>query len=183
LRLPPAAICLLVLPVAACGSGGAAASATPVPRVTVSFTGPADAATVRSAKVVVQGRVSPADASVEVDGEHADVNGGVFMANVELETGANLIDVTAAAPGRRADADSLRLTYDARIRLPQLAGLEQDAATQKLRALGFDVQSDRRDGFLDRLLPGPLEVCGSDPGAGAPLAKGATVTLIVKRSC
>jgi hypothetical protein len=167
----------LALALAACGSGTAG------PRMTLKLSAPADARTLRAASVHVQGTVSPGDASVQVNGEAAQVQGGSFAAEVALSPGANVIDVTASAPGRRPVADAVRVMRDMRVELPDLVGTPESEATAKLGALGMRPRSDDLRSFLDRIVPGDPEVCQMRPGAHALVEKGATVTIVVARSC
>lgn len=176
-----AVLVLLALALVACG--GSARPATG-PRVALKLSAPEDAGTpVRAESVQVKGTVSPADASVEVDGESADVRDGTFSADVPLDPGANVIDVTASAPGHRGDADAVRVTRDMRVELPDLVGASEEDATAKLTDLGMNPRSDDVRSFLDRIVPGPLQVCEMKPGAGDLVAKGTTVTLVVDSQC
>src|SRR5918994_981636 len=70
------------------------------PTVRLTLTGPADAEVTRSDTVEVSGAVKPARAAVRVLGRDVAVDGGEFRTEVELEPGANLIDVAASANGR-----------------------------------------------------------------------------------
>jgi hypothetical protein len=165
---------------AACG-GQAHAGAEP--RVTVKLTAPSDAKLLRADSVQVQGTVSPGDAQVEVNGSPAAVNGGAFVAQVALRAGANVIDVTATAPGRRADADAIRVTRDIRVAIPHLEGDDRDAASAQLRSLGLDPREQRGGNFLDRFIPGALQVCETQPPAGTLVNPHTTVTVVVARNC
>jgi hypothetical protein len=170
----------LSLAVAACG--GAAHSASG-PRVTLELTSPADTGTVRAGTVHVAGTVSPVGASVQVDGQDASVEGTKFTADVALAPGVNVIDVTATAPGRRPEAEALRVTRDTRIAIPDLSGQKSDDAEQKLTDLGLSPKEDRQDGFLDRIFGGGAQVCETQPKAGALVEKGTTVTVVVASNC
>ena len=92
---------LAVLATTSFGCGGEPAP-PPRPPVALALTAPADASTTRESTVVVSGRVSPATARVIVLGEPVTVSGGGFSTSVDLREGANVIDVGASAPGRRA---------------------------------------------------------------------------------
>ena len=96
------------------------------PRVKLKLTVPGDGRSTRATQVAVLGTVTPADAEVRVGGEVAEVSGGEFTADVELQPGANVIDVTAASPGRRPAADALRVVRDMRVEVPRLVGQERD---------------------------------------------------------
>jgi hypothetical protein len=133
--------------------------------------------------VQVRGTVSPGDASVEVNGEAAQVENGAFSADVALDPGANVIDVTASAPGHRADADALRVTRDMRVELPDLVGMSEEDATAKLSDLGMEPRTEDARSFLDRIIPGGLQVCEMRPDSGELVAKGTKVTIVVAREC
>src|SRR5262249_2551879 len=132
-------VLLLAIPlaVAACGNTARPASG---PRVTLSLNAPGDTKSVRADSVRVQGTVSPSGASVEVNGKSASVSGGSFSADVSLSPGDNVIDVTASAPGRRPDADAVRVTRDMRVEIPDLVGHAADDAASRLKGLGLKVE-------------------------------------------
>jgi uncharacterized Zn-binding protein involved in type VI secretion len=172
---------LASLALAACGGSGRPASG---PRVTLKLSSPGDAGQpVRAERVQVRGTVTPGDASVQVNGQAAQVHGGAFSAEVALAPGANVIDVTASAPGHRAEADAVRVTRDMRVELPDLAGASEDDATAKLSHLGMRPRAQDGRSFLDRIIPGPLQVCEMKPDAGSLVDKGTTVTIVVAREC
>ena len=175
-------LALLAVPLTLAACGGSAHPAAG-PRVTLKLSAPADTGSVRAASVQVQGTVSPGDASVQVDGEAARVNGGTFAADVALSPGPNVIDVTASAPGRRPDADAVRVTRDMRVELPDLVGTPESDATTKLRDLGLKPRSEDARNFLDRIIPGDLQVCEMRPAARALVPKATRVTIVVARTC
>jgi hypothetical protein len=175
-------LALIAVPLAVAACGGSARPASG-PRVTLELTAPADAGTVRAGSVHVEGTVAPVGASVQVDGQDASVDGTKFTADVPLAPGANVIDVTATAPGHRPDADALRVTRDTRIEIPDLAGRDSKDAEQKLSDLGLEPKEDRQDGFLDRIFGGRTQVCSTKPAAGALAEKGTTVTVEVAADC
>jgi hypothetical protein len=166
--------------VAACGGTARPSSG---PRVTLSVSAPGDTKSVRAESVRVQGKVSPTGASVDVNGEAASVNGGTFTADVSLKPGENVIDVSASAPGRRPDADAVRVTRDMRIEIPELVGQPRDDALSRLKGLGLDVQEQRSGNFLDRFFGGDEQVCELHPGGGELVDPGSTVTVVVAQSC
>ena len=173
---------LLAIPfaVAACGNTARPASG---PRVTVSLTAPGDAKSVRAETVRVQGTVSPSGADVQVNGAAASVSGGTFTAQVSLNPGENVIDVTASAPGRRPDADAVRVTRDMRVEIPELVGQPREDAESRLKDLGLDVQEERSGNFLDRFFGGDEQVCELHPGGGELVDPGTTVTVTVAPNC
>lgn len=174
------ALVLIPLALAACGSSARPAAG---PKVTLKLTAPEDAKPIRAESIRIEGTVSPAGASVDVNGEAAEVDGSDFVAEVQLEPGPNLIDVTASAPGRRPDADAVRVMRDMRVEVPQLVGETADDATGALKDLGLEPSEERTGGFLDRLIPGDLLVCDTEPASGELVDPGTTVTVFVARSC
>jgi hypothetical protein len=173
---------LLAIPlaVAACGNTARPASG---PRVTVSVSAPGDTKSVRAESVHVQGKVSPSGADVEVNGEAASVSGGTFSADVSLNPGENVIDVTASAPGRRPDADAVRVTRDMRVEIPELVGQPSDDAESRLKDLGLDVKEEQSGSFLDRFFGGQQQVCELHPGGGELVDPGSTVTVTIAPNC
>ena len=165
---------------AACGGGDAR---RPEPRVALRLTSPADAAVVRDDTVEIGGRVAPTGSAVTVLGRAASVAGDTFSARVRLQPGANIIDVAATAPGRRAAFAALRVTREVRVRVPDLAGRDAAAAEAQLADLGLEVDEQRGGGLFDPLLPGDPKVCESRPGPGAEVLPGTTVQLVVARAC
>jgi hypothetical protein len=153
------------------------------PRVSLRLTAPADAAVVRDGSVRIAGRVRPQDAAVTVLGREAAVAGGRFSATVALEPGANVVDVAAVAPGRRAAFAALRVVREVRVPVPQLAGRDAVAATEQLEGLGLQVAERRGGGLFDPLLPGDPTVCETRPGPGTEVLPGTTVEIVVARAC
>jgi hypothetical protein len=174
---------LVLIPLAVAACGGSSARPAAGPRVTLKLSAPGDAKLLRAASVQVQGTVSPDSAQVDVNGEQANVNGGTFVAEVALRPGANVIDVTASAAGRRPDADAVRVTRDMRVEVPKLVGADEKDATGKLRGLGLVSREERGGSFLDRLFGGALTVCETRPAAGALVNPHSAVTVVVARSC
>lgn len=181
----PSALVAILLPCAlACaGCGSDPAPAAPAKAVRLELTAPADTAVVDSDTVTVTGRVSPAASAVQVMGEDVDAAGGTFSTRVDLEPGANLVDVAATAPGRRPALTALRVVRRMPVEIPDLEGEAVDAATERLESLGLRVETEEGGGLLDRLLPGEPGVCRSDPGAGDRVRPGTTVTLEVAKGC
>lgn len=176
---------ILVLAAAALALGacGEAPRAGKEPRVALKLAAPNDGGSVRADHVAVSGTVTPADSAVQVAGHDAEVDGGEFTAEVELQPGGNVIDVTASAPGRRPAANAVRVTRDIRVEVPQLAGETLEDANAALRRVGLDSREQRGDSWLDRLLGGTVYVCATDPGAGALAQPRSTVTLETARDC
>lgn len=151
--------------------------------MTLSLSAPGDAKSVRAESVRVQGTVSPSGASVDVNGKSASVSGGSFTADVSLNPGENVIDVTASSPGRRPDADAVRITRDVRVEIPDLVGQPSDEAQSRLKDLKLDVQEEHSGDFLDRFFGGQEQVCELHPGAGELVDPGTTVTVTIAPNC
>ncbi len=166
--------------VAACGSD---APAPPAPKVRLAVDAPADQATVREERIDVRGTVRPAGARVLVRGKPAAVSGGEFTATVGLDEGANVIDVLASAPGRSPALTAVRVTRQATVAVPDVAGEEPDAAAADLRAAGLVPSVRDGGGTLDDLFPGSPTVCEQDPPAGTEVPRGATVTIVTAKLC
>ena len=178
------AVALLVVAAGLAAGCGDAPPGRQPPAVRITIDAPADAGTVQDESVDVSGTVRPRGADVRVAGQEAQVHDGSWSIDVPLEPGSNVLDVTATAPGRSPGVTALRVVRQMPIPIP--AGLDElppDEARSRLEGLGFRVREERRGGLLDRLLPGQLGVCGTDPKAGDALLAGETVTLEVAKVC
>jgi hypothetical protein len=153
------------------------------PDVQLKLEVPDDGRSVRDDHVAVRGTVVPADAAVEVAGADADVQGGEFNAEVKLQPGGNVIDVTATSPGRRPATDALRVQRDMRVEIPVLTGKSLDDADDALRTLGLRTVEQRGGGWLDNLLPGPVNVCATTPAAHTLVQPNSSVTLETAHDC
>jgi PASTA domain/Glucodextranase, domain B len=153
------------------------------PRVELELGSPADGAVVPSETVEIRGIVRPRSAQVMVVGREIAVDGGSFRAEVPLEPGANLIDISAGARGRRPDFAVARIVREVRLPVPDLAGRDADTAQDQLEGLGLTVEMEDAGGFFDPLLPGDPKVCELEPAPGTQVLPGSTVTLRVARDC
>ncbi len=176
-----AALSGLALLAAGCGEDPKPPRAEPVVRL--ALTGPADGATMRDDTVEISGSVKPSRAAVQVLGRDVEVDGGRFVIAVELEPGANLIDVAASARDRRPDFAALRVVFEQRVALPDVVGRDADTAQEELEGLGLEVKSEDSGGFLDSILPGDPTVCEMQPEPGEQVLPGSTVTLLTARDC
>ena len=176
-----AALLGLALLAAACGEDSKPPRAEP--GVALTLTGPSDGATMRDETVEIAGTVKPARAAVQVLGREVSVDGGRFVTEVELEPGANLIDVAASATGRRPDFAALRVVFEQRVALPDVVGRDADTAQEELEGLGLEVSGEDAGGFLDPLLPGDPTVCAMEPEAGTQVLPGSEVSLLTARDC
>ena len=147
------------------------------------ITAPADEAIVRGGTVDVRGRVTPTVAEVTVLGHPALVTQGRFTVVVPLEPGANVVDVIATAPRRKAALAALRVTRDVLVTVPQLVGVEEDELARVLEPLGLRAEVEHGGGILDALRPGPVAVCEQDPRAGARVRRGRSVRVLMAKRC
>jgi hypothetical protein len=152
------------------------------PRVKLKLEAPDDGGTTRAGHVAIRGSVTPADAAVQVMGVEAQVSAGEFTADVDLQPGGNVIDITASSPGRRPATDALRFVRDMRVDVPNVLFKSPEDATDALKAIGLVAVVEEDGNWLDRLLGNP-QVCVTRPPAGSPVEKGTKVTLQTARSC
>jgi PASTA domain/Glucodextranase, domain B len=153
------------------------------PGVKLELGSPSDGAVVRSETVEIRGTVLPRGASVKVLGREVAVDGGSFRAEVPLEPGANLIDVSAEGRGRRPDFAVARIVREVRLPVPDVTGSDADNAQEQLEGLGLTVLREDTGGFFDPLLPGDPKVCEQEPRAGTQVLPGSEVVLLVARDC
>ena len=101
--LVAAGTALVVLAGAGCGGTGPSQSAPAkskvAAKVQVQIAAPVADATVRTARVVVRGTVTPPDAAVQITGLMAAVQNGVFHRSIPVTMGSNNIDVVATKSG------------------------------------------------------------------------------------
>lgn len=145
--------------------------------------GGADNGVVRSETAEIRGTVQPRSAQVRVLGRAVAVEGGTFRAEVPLEPGANLIDVSADARGRRPDFAVARIVREVRVPVPDLEGRDADTAQEQLEGLGLTVALENAGGFFDPILPGDPKVCELEPDPGTQVLPGSEITLLVARDC
>ena len=176
-RLPLAAAAVCAL------AGGCGGDGPPPAPVRLVVTAPSDMAIVRSASVVLRGRVRPASAVVTVRGHRATVAGGTFRATVALEPGTNVIDVLASAGSARPALTAIRVRRRVSVAVPDLVGVLAADVKARLTDLGLKADVKDRDSIFDRLLPGDVVVCATDPKAGAEVDPGTTVHVDVSRRC
>ncbi len=184
--LAPLAPALLLTLALAGGLAGCGADDDPRPApapVRLELLEPGDGAVVEGDEITLRGRVRPARARVTVLGRPARVEAGTWTAEVPLEEGANVLDVSAAMDGRRPALAALRVVRQVPIEVPDVEGDDPQAAVDELEALGLDARVERGGGLLDDLLPATLGVCSTDPEPGAEVRVGTTVTLEVAKVC
>jgi Glucodextranase, domain B/PASTA domain len=181
----PSVLLLACLCAAATGCGGDGeqrAQRTPL-AVELDVSSPADNTVVRSDTVEVRGTVQPAGAAVMVLGRQADTTAGTFTAEVELQPGANVIDVIATARGRGPAMTALRVTRELPVEVPDIGGLEEAEAKARLEDSGLLLEAIRGGGLFDDLLPGEPAACDQEPEAGTEVRRGTTVHAEFRKSC
>jgi heat shock protein HslJ len=103
-----AAVTLFAVVSSGCGSTTttttSAAGAGPV---MVAVTAPSSESVINSDQVTVRGTVSPANATVQIEGQPAAVGNGVFTGNATLHGGKTTIDVIGSAPGATPGSTSI----------------------------------------------------------------------------
>lgn len=175
-------VLLATVAVAGCGaSSKRTGNGGPPVRVTISA--PGDQSTTSADTLTVRGSVSPADASVQVLGQPADVVAGAFTARVPLQPGANVIDLAATAKGRGPALTAVRVTREMPITVPDLSHLSTDDAQARVARLGLRLRTEDGGGLLEGILPGTPGVCDQRPSAGSEAHKGDIVTVLVAKRC
>jgi hypothetical protein len=173
-------VCLLA-PLALVGCGGG--SAPKQPPVRLSLAAPNDGARLLQDTVNISGTVSPATATVTVEGKRVPVSGGAFDTQVQLDPGQNVVDVMAGAENSAAAMTAVRVYREVMVEVPDLVGQKPSDAADALTAKGLQPKVENDDSGFDFLLPGSRSVCGTDPDAGSKVAPGSTVTVIASKSC
>jgi len=189
-RVPPALsagtrrLLLLVPVLAVTASGCGGGRSAPDPPVRLELRSPPDASVVRGREITLRGRVEPPQASVLVAGSPVSVEAGAFSASVALNDGVNVIDVLASADGRLPAMTALRVTRQATVRVPDVAGLDPQSAADRLAAAGLRATVRDESDLLDQLLvPLSRRVCDTAPAAGSSVPRGATVVVKVAKIC
>ena len=165
------------------GCGGDDRPPADPPGVRLTITSPSDTTTVRQKTVELAGRVSPARASVEIAGKHAAVSRGAFATTVSLDEGMNVIDVSASMPGRSPAFAAIRVTHDPRVTVPDLIGVPDQQAADRLTALGLEPSLESVGSLFDEFRAGERRVCDMAPGPGALVEPGGEVRLGVAKAC
>jgi beta-lactam-binding protein with PASTA domain len=111
------------------------------------------------------------------------VRDGSWRAEVDLDPGPNVIDVSASAPDRRPAVAAVRVVRQLPVEVPDVEGDDPQEAVQRLEAVGLQAEVRRGGGLLDDLLPASIGVCSTDPEPGTEVRVGTTVVLEVARVC
>ncbi len=98
---------LLALVIAGCGSSTTSTSTVDSGVVTVVVTSPTSGSVIAGTSVVVRGTVSPANATVQIQGQPAAVGNGVFTGTATLHGGKTTVDVIGSAPGATPGSTSV----------------------------------------------------------------------------
>jgi serine/threonine-protein kinase len=118
--------------------------------------------------------------------DYDGVKAALEKRNLQVEAGEEYSDTVAAgdiisqdpAPGTvvyRGDTVSFVVSLGPElVEVPQVKAMGVEAATELLEGLGFEVETEQADIYL-----GIGYVSSSDPGAGAEVPKGSTITLFV----
>jgi hypothetical protein len=153
------------------------------PRVKLKLELPGDGVVVRAEAVQVRGTVTPAGATVQIEGKAAQVQAGRFTAEIALAPGGNVIDVSASSPGRRPATDALRVKRDMSVEIPSLRGNSYTDAVDALKALNLKATEDRGGTWLDRVLGTQFRVCTTEPAPGELVQPNTTVTVTTGPAC
>lgn len=169
---------------ASCGGSDASSrAARALPQVHVRVTSPSDLLTTRGTTVTLRGTVDPPGSDVRVLGHAAEVIGSAFTTQVDLQPGANVIDIAATAPRRGPALTAIRVTREMPVTVPDLSGLAPEEAQQRVESLGLVYEEHDGGGLLEELLPGKPGVCEQDPSAGDDAMRGTKVRVIVAKRC
>jgi hypothetical protein len=153
---------------------------------------PRDGAQLREDEVVVEGTVTPPDASVRVAGRPTPIRDGVFRARVPVERGRSRIEIAAAADGREIGRKALTVrrlapaeeaaariagAYDGRV--PNIRGERLDIVRSAFRQIGIS--------YLEvnltkaRIVPEEWAACGTRPPAGEQVPREKRLVLLVAK--
>ena len=129
-------------------SGGAPTGAPAAKRISLTGLSPADGATIRGHSVVIQGSVSPATASVMVDGESVALRAGHFRHRVSLDLGLNEIAVSAEGAGltsRDLTLDVTRTrTAEEQAKLRERRRQREEARAERRRQRALEAEQQRQ---------------------------------------
>jgi hypothetical protein len=153
---------------------------------------PRDGAGLREDEVLVEGTVTPPDATVRVAGRPARTRSGVFDARVPVERGRNRIEVAAASDGREigrevltinrlADAEEAgaRIAREYDGRLPDVRAERLDIVRSAFRRIGLRYLEVKLS--KGRIEPEAWAACGSRPPAGERPPRGKRLVLLVAK--
>jgi hypothetical protein len=151
--------------------------------VRLEVAGPSDQASTLAGAVAVRGTVSPANATVLVEGRPASVRRGSFSAQVSLVPGTNVIDVLAGAPHAAGSATAIRVYRQIPVSVPDLSGANPSRAVAQLTRLGLRPEVVDTGGFYQSLNPTSTQDSSTSPAPGATLAPGSGIQVQVAKVC
>jgi hypothetical protein len=105
----------IVLALAAAATGFGSTTATPTRTlasraVSVAVTAPTSGSVIAGNSVTIRGTVSPANATVQIQGQPAAVGNGVFVGSATLHGGKTTIDVIGSAAGATPGSTSITIS-------------------------------------------------------------------------
>jgi hypothetical protein len=105
----------IVLALAAAATGFGSTTAAPTQTrtlgaVSVAVTAPTSGSVIAGNSVTIRGTVSPANATVQIQGQPAAVGNGVFTGTATLHGGKTTIDVIASAAGATPESTSITIS-------------------------------------------------------------------------
>jgi len=153
---------------------------------------PRDGAEVRESDVLVEGTVTPPDATVRVAGQPTRTRNGVFRSRVSVDRGSNRVEIAADANGKEIDRKALtikrlapadqaaaRIARDYNGRVPAIRGERLDIVRSALHQIGLryiEVKLSR-----GHIVPEGWAACGSRPPEGERLPHNKPLVLLVAR--
>jgi hypothetical protein len=154
---------------------------------------PRDGAELREGEVLVEGTVTPPDATVRVAGRPARKRNGVFEATVPVERGSNRIEIAAEDGGKEIDRKALtvkrlaaageaaaRIARDYDGRVPDIRSERLDIVRSAFRQIGLRYLEVKLG--KGRIVAEEWAACGSRPPAGErPPRNKPLILLVAKR--
>jgi hypothetical protein len=154
---------------------------------------PRDGAELREGEVLVEGTVTPPDATVRVAGRPARTRNGVFEQTVPVERGSNRIEIAAEADGKEIGREALtvkrlaaaaeaaaRIAREYNGRVPDIRSERLDIVRSAFRQIGLRYLEVKLG--KGRIVPEGWAACGSRPPAGErPPRDKPLILLVAKR--
>jgi hypothetical protein len=153
---------------------------------------PRDGAELREGEVLVEGTVTPPDATVQVAGRPARTRNGVFASRVPVDRGSNRVEVAATANGQEigrqaltikrlapAEAAAAQIASEYNGRVPDIRGERLDIVRSAFHQIGLrfiEVKLGR-----GRIVPEEWAACGSRPPEGERPPRDKPLVLLVAR--
>jgi hypothetical protein len=153
---------------------------------------PRDGAEVREDAVLVEGTVTPPDATVQVAGRPARTQNGVFASRVPVDRGSNRVEVAAKANGQEIGREALtikrlapaeeaaaQIASEYNGRVPDIRAERLDIVRSAFRQIGLryiEVKLGR-----GRVVPEEWAACGSRPPEGERPPRDKPLVLLIAR--